>query len=91
MKKSDLDRNEGLKIAGQMKQAGTPDRFGHAAGAVPSRREQRKREQAQGLVAFAVKLDGDLVKRIHALAEARQAGINETVAALLAKGLADKG
>lgn len=90
MKKSDLDRNEGLKITGQMKQAGTPERFG-SSGAVPSRREQRKREQAQGLVAFAVKLDGDLVKRIHALAEARQAGINETVAALLAKGLADKG
>ena len=39
---------------------------------------------------FAVKLDGELVKQIHALAEARQMGINETVAALLAKGLADK-
>lgn len=91
MKKSDLDRNEGLKITGQMKQAGTPDRYGSAAGALLSRREQRKLEQAQGLVAFAVKLDGDLVKQIHALAEARQAGINETVAALLAKGLADKG
>ena len=88
MKKTDLYKNEGLKINGQMKQAGTPDRFGVAASAVPSRRDQRKLEQAQGLIAFAVKLDGELVKRIHALAEARQAGLNETVAELLAKGLA---
>jgi hypothetical protein len=89
MKKTDLDRNEGLKITGQMKQAGTPDRFGSAAGALVSRRDQRKLDQAQGLVAFAVKLDGELVRQIHALAQARQMGINETVAALLTKGLAD--
>ena len=88
MKRTDLYKNEGLKINGQMKQAGTPDRFGGAASVAKSRRDQRKLAQAQGLVAFAVKLDGDLVKQIHALAEARQTGINETVAALLAKGLA---
>ena len=58
MKKTDLYKNEGLKINGQMKQAGTPDRFGSAASATISRRDQRKLEQAQGLVAFAVKLDG---------------------------------
>lgn len=88
MKKTDLYKNEGLKINGQMKQAGTPDRFGSAASATISRRDQRKLEQAQGLVAFAVKLDANLVKQIHALAEAGQTGINETVAALLVKGLA---
>lgn len=90
MKKTDLYKNEGLKINGQMKRAGTPDRFGSAASAAMSRRDQRKLEQAQGLVAFAVKLDGELVKQIHARAEARQTSINETVAALLTKGLADK-
>ncbi|OYW39937.1 MAG: hypothetical protein B7Z35_02520 [Hydrogenophilales bacterium 12-61-10] len=88
MKKTDLYKNEGLKISGQMKQAGTPDRFGSAATAALSRRDQRKQEQQQGLVAFAVKLDGELVKQIHALAEARQTGINETVADLLTRGLA---
>ena len=88
MKKSDLDRNEELKITGQMKQAGTPDRFGSAAGPKTSRREQRKLEQAQGLVAFATKLDGELVRQIQALAAARQTGVNETVADLLRKGLA---
>jgi hypothetical protein len=88
MKKTDLYKNEGLKINGQLKQAGTPDRFGSAASAPMSRRDQRKLEQAQGLVAFAVKLDGELVKQIQALAKARQTDINETVAALLIKGLA---
>lgn len=88
MKKSDLDRNEGLKIAGQMKQAGTPDRFGSAANPGVSRRDQRKLDQAQGLIPFAVKLDGALVKQIQALAETNNEGINATVAALLTKGLA---
>jgi hypothetical protein len=88
MKKTDLFKNEGLKISGQMKQAGTPDRFGGAASAPMTRREQRKLDQEKGLVAFAVKLDGGLIKQIHATAQARQTGINETVADLLTKGLA---
>jgi hypothetical protein len=88
MKKTDLYKNEGLKIKGQMKQAGTPDRFGNAASAAVSRRDQRKLDQENGLVAFAVKLDGELVKQIHALAQSRLESINETVTALLTKGLA---
>lgn len=87
MKKSDLDRNEGLKITGQMKQAGTPDRFGSAANPGVTRRDQRKLDQARGLIPFAVKLDGGLVKQIQSLAETRGEGINETVADLLTKGL----
>lgn len=88
MKRTDLSKNEGQKIVSQMKLAGSPGRFGNEASAVPDRREQRKLDQAQGLVAFAVKLDGDLVKQIHAAAQANQTGLNETVAALLVKGLA---
>ena len=88
MKRTDLAKSAGQKITGQMKQAGTPGRFGNEASAVPDRRGQRKLDQAQGLVAFAVKLDGDLVKQIHAAAQANQTGLNETVAALLVKGLA---
>jgi hypothetical protein len=87
MKRTDLYKNEGLKINGQMRQTATPDRFGSAVNAALSRRDQRKLEQAQGLVAFAVKLDGELVKQIHALAEMRQTGVNETVADLLTRGL----
>lgn len=88
MKKTDLYKNQGLKINSQMKQAGIPDRFGGAASAIPDRREQRKIDQAQGLVPFAVKLNGELVQQIQALAQTRQMGLNEVVAELLKKGLA---
>nr|WP_119154602.1 hypothetical protein [Caldimonas tepidiphila] len=87
MKRTDLEKNKGLKIAGQMKQAGAPGRFGAKAGSVPDRRERRRIEQAQGLVPFAVKLHGDLVKELHAQAEARGLPLNELVAGLLKTGL----
>ena len=87
MNKTDLEKLKGLKIDGQMKRAGTPGRFGAAADAATSRREQRERERAQGLVPFAVKLDGELVKRLQALAQERKTGLNEVVAELLEKGL----
>ena len=87
MKKADLEKLKGLKIDSRMKHAGTPGRFGAAADVATSRREQRDLERAQGLVPFAVKLDGDLVKRIQALAQERKSGLNEVVAELLEKGL----
>ncbi len=87
MKKTDLEKLKGLKIDSRMKHAGTPGRFGAAADAATSRREQRERERAQGLVPFAVKLDGELVKRLQTLAQERQTGLNEVVAELLEKGL----
>ena len=89
MKKTDLYKNQGLKINSQMKQAGIPGRFGGEAGAMPDRREQRKLDQAQGLVPFAVKLNSELVQQIQALAQTRQIGLNEMVAELLKKGLAE--
>ena len=87
MKKTDLDKHKGLKISGKINQAGTPARFGKEAGAVADRREQRKLDQAQGLVPFAVKLNGDLVKQLQTLAQERQIGLNEVVTELLKKGL----
>lgn len=87
MKKTDLEKLKGMKIDGQMKRAGTPGRFGAAADVATSRREQRERERAQGLVPFAVKLDGELVKRIQALAQEKMVGLNEVAAQLLEKGL----
>ena len=88
MKKTDLEKLKGLKIAGQMKHGATPGRFGAEAGAAAtSRRAQRERERAQGLVPFAVKLDCEMVKRLQALAQERKAGLNEIVAELLEKGL----
>lgn len=85
MKKTDLEKNKALKIDSRMRGAVVPDRFGSAAA--DDRRARRRLDQAAGLVPFAVKLDGELVKRIHALAEARGEALNEVVAGLLAKGL----
>ncbi len=90
MKRADLAKSKGKKIDRQMSQAPIPGRFGQGAAVVVDRREQRKRDQALGLVPFAVKLDAGMVKQLHALAQERQAGLNELVAELLKKGLKAK-
>jgi hypothetical protein len=84
MKKAQMEKVKAAKIEGGMRrERGSP------LGAAPAidRKEQRRRDQAAGLVPFAVKLHGDLVKRIHARAHERQASVNEVVAELLEKGL----
>jgi hypothetical protein len=83
MKKVEMERLKGARIENAMRR----ERLPAGASAAIDRREQRRRDQAAGLVPFAVKLHGDLVKRIHALAQARNAGINEVVTELLEKGL----
>ncbi len=90
MKKADLEKSKGKKIDRQMNQPATPGRFGQGAAVVVDRREQRKRDQALGLVPFAIKLDTDLVKQLHTLAQERQTGLNELTAELLKKGLKAK-
>jgi len=90
LKKADLEKSKGKKIDRQMNQSATPGRFGHGAAVAVDRREQRKRDQALGLVPFAIKLDSDLVKQLHALAQERKTGLNELTAELLKKGLKSK-
>ncbi len=51
------------------------------------RREQRKRDQALGLVPFAVKLNSALVLQLQSRAKERGGDLNEVVAELLTKGL----
>ena len=88
MKIAGRDKIKGRKVDAEMSQRAAPGRFGNdATAAILSRRERRTLEQAQGLVPFAVKLDGDLVKQIQTLAQERNAGLNELVAELLKKGL----
>ncbi len=85
MKKTDLEKNKGQKILGKIQQGGTPARF---AGAAPlDRREQRRIDQALGLIPFAVKLKSDLVQRIHAYAAEHQLTLNDAVGALMEAGL----
>jgi hypothetical protein len=85
MKKTDLAKADAKKLMGKMGASGAA--FGNANTAVIDKREQRKRDQALGLVPFAVKLNDELVKRLHALATERGLDMNQTVAEVLTKGL----
>jgi hypothetical protein len=88
MKKTELEKLKGAKLGDRIGRAVTPGRFGKDAGALPSRREQRKLDQAKGLIPFAVKIESELAKQIQDLAQQRKADLNEVVAELLKKGLA---
>ena len=63
MKTAELNRLKGLKEAGT--QAGGTPAFRQGRSAPANRREQRKLDQAK-VLCLAVKLDGDLVKQLHA-------------------------
>jgi len=82
MKLTDLNKHKGKTIEGRMGGA-TPDRFGKGAVEVLDKKEQRRRDQEAGLVPFAVKLHGDLIKRLHALAQERHISLNDLTAELL--------
>ena len=88
MKKSDLEKNKGLKISGALRAAAVPERFAHGSNAMLSKRERRTLDAAAGLVPFACKLPSTLLKRLNERAAAHEGGINALVAALLEKGLA---
>ena len=87
MKPTELQKHNALKIVNKMKKAATPGRFGGAAAEVPDRREQRRLDQAAGLIPFAVKLNRDLVAQINALAQQRNVPVNEVVSELLQSAL----
>lgn len=86
MKKTELAKADAKKLMNKMGAAGAAA-FGNAAAPAVDKREQRKRDQALGLVPFAVKLNSDLVKRLQALATERGADMNTVVAEVLSKGL----
>jgi hypothetical protein len=86
MKKTGLAKSDAKKLMGQMGTGGTPT-FGAAQPPAVDRREQRKRDQAAGLVPFAVKLNADLVKQLQELSKERGVDLNQLVSEVLAKGL----
>ena len=88
MKKSDLDKQLGRKIGGQMKGAGIPGRFAQGAADMPDRREQRRLDAAAGLVPFACKLPAELAAKLRERSAGREDGLNGLVAELLRKALA---
>ena len=84
MKRTEIEKRNGLKIANEMRRDG--HRYGAATPAA-ERRAQRERERAAGLVPFAIKLHGDLVRQLNARANQRQVPLNELVDQLLRSGL----
>ncbi len=88
VKKTDLEKLKGVSINSRMAGTATPGRFGKDAQMAFNRREQRKQDQAKGLVPFAVKLDAALVKAVQTLAAERKADLGTVVTELLNKGLA---
>jgi hypothetical protein len=87
MKKTDLVKNLAKKLDGRMKSADVPGRFAQGASEVVDRREQRRRDAAAGLVPFACKLPGDLVKLLNERAPAHEGGVNAIVEQALRKAL----
>jgi predicted exporter len=86
MKRTELEKLKAKRLESGARKNVIAGRL--AAGSdAPSRKEQRERERALGLVPFAVKLHADLVGEIHARAKARQLELSELVAELLRKGL----
>jgi predicted HicB family RNase H-like nuclease len=78
MKRTELEKRKGLKIVNELR------RTGHAAPQSPGeRRAQRALDRAAGLVPFAVKLPGELVRQLQEAAEARGMLLNELVDELL--------
>jgi hypothetical protein len=87
MKKTDLEKNKALKLTHSMKQTRS-DRFGQGTAEVLDRREQRKLDQAKGLVPFACKLDGELVATLKERAASHPEGMTGLLEELLRKSLA---
>jgi hypothetical protein len=86
VKKTGMAKSDAKKLMGKMVAPGAAG-FGNSEVAVVDRREQRKRDQALGLVPFAVKLNNELVQQLQALAKERGLELNEVVASVLTKGL----
>jgi hypothetical protein len=88
MKKAEMEKLKGRKLVGGSQNV--PDRYGRDSTAPLEKREQRVRDREMGLVPFAVKLHGDLIKEIHAIVQSRASTLNEVTAELLQEGLKQK-
>jgi hypothetical protein len=84
-KKFDLEKTLAKKTLGKLAQSGIPQRF--AGAALPDRREQRRLDQAAGLVPFATKLPGELITALGAAAQAAGTTPGELLARLLREAL----
>ena len=89
MKRTELEKRAAARTLTQMKRALPPERYAQGSATVLDRRAQRRLDRERGLVPFAVKLDAELVARLHALAAERRVELNALVEELLRKGLGE--
>ncbi|TFW17831.1 hypothetical protein E4L96_13945 [Massilia arenosa] len=89
MKKTDLAKSDAKKLMNKMTGPSAGRFGGTPAAPAIDKREQRKLDQALGLVPFAVKINSELVKRLQDRATERGQDLNTVVAEVLAKGLGD--
>jgi hypothetical protein len=87
MKRTDLEKSLGSKINSKIERNSESGPFNKDNVKPVDKREQRKLDQAKGLVPFAVKINADLVEKIQNIAKDEQLSVNEVVAELLQKGL----
>ena len=85
MKKTDLEKNKALKLMGKLNAGVPPARF--AGATTLDRREQRKLDQAAGLVSFPVKLQQSVISALRTQAEADGVPVNDLINTLLADAL----
>ena len=89
LKRTDLERLKAANLTDQLKKSSIPERYGPGSQLL-SRKEQREKERAQGLIPFAVKLPGELVARVNARAKDTGQPLGEVVAELLQRGLEER-
>ncbi|WP_028450769.1 MULTISPECIES: hypothetical protein [Chitinibacter] len=87
MKKYELEKRKAEKLHNDLHGASAPNRFAAGAGGVLDKKEQRKLDQAQGLVPFACKLKQDLVSALHERCTAEGKTLNDLLDELLRQGL----
>ncbi|MBL8513456.1 MAG: hypothetical protein JNJ55_05660 [Betaproteobacteria bacterium] len=87
MKRTDLEKLQGKQLTGQMKNAGSPNRFGKDSSTPIDKREQRRRDAEAGLIPFATKLPTALVQRLREKSEADGVSLSEMLAELLVAAL----
>jgi hypothetical protein len=87
MKRTDLEKSLGSKIKSKIERNSESGPFNKDAVKPPDKREQRKLDQAQGLVPFAVKISIELVQQIQDMAKEKQTSVSEITAELISKGL----
>jgi len=81
MKRTELEKRKGLAIDNALRQAGNP-RVKPAATAA-GRKARRQADRAAGLVAFAVKLPGELVRTLQERSAHEGRSLDELTAELL--------